>query len=163
MTAVAARNQVGRPTREGDLSLELRGMAPIPDDGRYGSRYRIFTVWFAPNLVPAAFFVGVIAGASFIGLSFAWTIAAIVLGNLIGALSAESHHMAVDYSAYEGLRVTGGVDVVVSRGTVLVEGGELHDAEGHGRFVPRKPFEGLDVPRQGYAGATTLADEKEER
>ena len=86
MTAARAKDQVGRPTREGDLTLELRGMVPIPEDGRYGSRYRIFTVWFAPNLVPAAFFVGVIAGASFIGLSFAWTIVAIVLGNLIGAI-----------------------------------------------------------------------------
>ena len=75
----------GRPIREGDLSLELRGMAPIPADGRYGHRYRIFTVWFAPNLVPAAFFVGVIASARFIGLSFPWAVAAIVLGNLVGA------------------------------------------------------------------------------
>jgi dihydropyrimidinase len=63
-------------------------------------------------------------------------------------LSAETHHMAVDYSAYEGLHVTGGVDTVVSRGRVVVHGGEYRGAEGHGRFVARTPFEGLDVPRR---------------
>ena len=82
--------------------------------------------------------------------------------NRAHTLSVESHHMAVDYSAYEGLRVIGGVDVVVSRGTVVVEGGQFRGDEAHGRFVPRKPFEGLEVPRHGHAGVTTLADEKEE-
>jgi len=64
-------------------------------------------------------------------------------------LSASSHHMAVDYSAYEGTEVTGGVDVVVSRGEVVVEHGEFTGTEGHGRFVPRAPFGGLDVPARG--------------
>ena len=74
-------------------------------------------------------------------------------------LSVESHHMAVDYSAYEGLYVTGAVDVVVSRGTVVVEGGELRGAEGHGRFVARTAFEGLEAPLHGRPGATTLQGE----
>ena len=82
--------------------------------------------------------------------------------NRAHTLSAESHHMAVDYSAYEGLSVTGGVDLVVSRGTVLVEGGELRGDEGHGRFVPRKPFEGLEVPRHGHAGTAAPGGEKKE-
>ena len=69
-------------------------------------------------------------------------------------LSAESHHMAVDYSAYEGTEVTGGVDTVLSRGQVVIEHGEFKGREGHGRFVPRTPFEGLDVPsaRANVAG-----------
>jgi len=52
-------------------------------------------------------------------------------------LSAASHHMNVDYSAYEGLQVTGRVDTVLSRGRVLVDAGEYRGAPGHGRFLPR--------------------------
>jgi dihydropyrimidinase len=52
-------------------------------------------------------------------------------------LSVRSHHMNVDYSAYEGMHVTGRVDTVLSRGTVLVEAGEYRGSPGHGRFLPR--------------------------
>jgi len=52
-------------------------------------------------------------------------------------LSASSHHMNVDYSAYEGMHVTGRVDTVLSRGTVLVEAGEYRGAPGHGSFLAR--------------------------
>jgi len=52
-------------------------------------------------------------------------------------LSAASHHMNVDYSAYEGLQITGRVDTVMSRGTTLVAAGEYLGAPGHGSFLPR--------------------------
>ena len=81
-------DQFSRPTREGDTQLEVQGMAPIPEDGRYGRKFRLFTVWFAPNLVPAAVFTGTLATADFIGLSLWWGIFAIVLGNILGALPA---------------------------------------------------------------------------
>ncbi|HEY7968516.1 MAG TPA: hypothetical protein VID95_00895, partial [Candidatus Limnocylindrales bacterium] len=58
----------GMPTHEGDLSIEQHGMEPIPETARYGSVNRLFTVWFSPNLVPAAFFVGTLA--SIIGLGW---------------------------------------------------------------------------------------------
>jgi NCS1 family nucleobase:cation symporter-1 len=75
----------GMPTHEGDLSIEAHGMEPIPESARYGSVNRLFTVWFTPNLVPAAFFIGTLAAADFIGLGW-WTgLAAIVVGNIIGA------------------------------------------------------------------------------
>src|SRR5260370_38106224 len=70
------------PARAGQIALETRGMAPIPLDNRYGGLHRVFTVWFAPNLVPAAFFVGVIA----FNLGFALGAAAIGLGTLVGSL-----------------------------------------------------------------------------
>jgi dihydropyrimidinase len=54
-------------------------------------------------------------------------------------ISAESHHMDVDYSCYEGREVQGGSDVVVSRGTVVVRNGEFTGTKGHGRFVKRAP------------------------
>ena len=84
MTAGLLTGQ-GMPSREGDLSIEGHGMEPIPESARYGSVNRPFTVWFSPNLVPAAFFVGTLAAADFIGLGW-WTgLAAIVVGNVIGA------------------------------------------------------------------------------
>ncbi|SMD23810.1 dihydropyrimidinase [Kibdelosporangium aridum] len=53
-------------------------------------------------------------------------------------LSAETHHMNVDYSAYEGMRITGKVDTVLSRGRVVVEGNAFHGSAGHGRFLSRE-------------------------
>ncbi len=48
-----------------------------------------------------------------------------------------TQHMNMDYSAYEGFEVAGRVDTVISRGTVLVSGGEFHGRKGHGRYLPR--------------------------
>jgi NCS1 family nucleobase:cation symporter-1 len=84
MTAGLLTGQ-GMPSREGDLSIEGHGMEPIPASARYGSVNRLFTVWFSPNLVPAAFFVGTLAAADFIGLGWWAGLAAIVVGNVIGA------------------------------------------------------------------------------
>nr|WP_042180815.1 dihydropyrimidinase [Kibdelosporangium sp. MJ126-NF4]CEL14608.1 Dihydropyrimidinase [Kibdelosporangium sp. MJ126-NF4]CTQ96763.1 Dihydropyrimidinase (EC 3.5.2.2) [Kibdelosporangium sp. MJ126-NF4] len=52
-------------------------------------------------------------------------------------LSVETHHMNVDYSAYEGMRITGKVDTVLSRGRVVVEDNAFHGAAGHGQFLSR--------------------------
>ena len=52
-------------------------------------------------------------------------------------LSAATHHMNVDYSAYEGIEVTGKVDTVLSRGRVVIDAGEYHGEPGHGRFLKR--------------------------
>lgn len=70
------------PSREGEFSLEMHGMAPIPVENRYGGLHRIFTIWFTPNLVPAAFFIGVIA----VNLGFVIGLLAILLGTILGAL-----------------------------------------------------------------------------
>ena len=53
-------------------------------------------------------------------------------------LSAATHHMAVDYSCYEGREVQGGSDIVLSRGQVIVEDGEYLGRAGDGRFLPRQ-------------------------
>ncbi len=47
-----------------------------------------------------------------------------------------THHMRVDYSAYEGFQIQGFSDVVLSRGRVMVEGGKLATTGG-GRFIKR--------------------------
>jgi dihydropyrimidinase len=56
-------------------------------------------------------------------------------------LSAATHHMNVDYSCFEGMRVRGLPEVVLQRGNVLVENGEFRGSEGQGRFIPRSRFQ----------------------
>ena len=85
MTA-SALTRDSMPQGEGDLSIEGHGFEPIPVSARYGSVGRIFTVWFTPNLVPAAFFLGTLAAAKFIGLGFWTSLAGIVVGNLVGSV-----------------------------------------------------------------------------
>ncbi|MEV5280378.1 dihydropyrimidinase [Streptomyces sp. NPDC051994] len=52
-------------------------------------------------------------------------------------ISAETHHMNVDYSAYEGRRVTGRVETVLSRGELVVHERQFTGRAGHGSYVPR--------------------------
>jgi dihydropyrimidinase len=52
-------------------------------------------------------------------------------------ISAATHHMNVDYSAYEGRKVRGVVETVLSRGRVVVEGGEFKGRAGAGQFLKR--------------------------
>ncbi|GAA2726831.1 dihydropyrimidinase [Actinocorallia aurantiaca] len=52
-------------------------------------------------------------------------------------ISAETHHMNMDHSAWEGFEIAGKVDTVISRGTVLLENGTFHGRRGHGRYVRR--------------------------
>jgi len=52
-------------------------------------------------------------------------------------ISAATHHMRVDYSAYEGWTVTGVTEVVLSRGNVIVENGEWKGQAGTGQFIKR--------------------------
>jgi dihydropyrimidinase len=53
-------------------------------------------------------------------------------------LSAATHHMNVDYSAYEGFEITGRVATVLSRGQVVIDDGGYHGVTGHGRFLERQ-------------------------
>ena len=49
----------------------------------------------------------------------------------------KTHHMNMDYSAYEGYEINGHVDTVLSRGRVIVDANEYHGAPGHGKFLKR--------------------------
>jgi dihydropyrimidinase len=49
----------------------------------------------------------------------------------------KTHHMNMDYSAWEGWEIDGHVDVVLSRGTVIKDRSGYVGTKGHGRFVPR--------------------------
>ena len=52
-------------------------------------------------------------------------------------ISAKTHHMNVDYSAYEGWEVTGKVTSVISRGMIAVSDGRLNVQKDHGQYIPR--------------------------
>jgi dihydropyrimidinase len=52
-------------------------------------------------------------------------------------ISAATHHMNVDYSAYEGRKVKGVVETVLSRGQVVVENDEFKGKAGAGQFLKR--------------------------
>jgi dihydropyrimidinase len=49
----------------------------------------------------------------------------------------KTHHMDMDYSAWEGWEIDGHVDVVLSRGTVIKDDTGYIGVKGHGRFVKR--------------------------
>ena len=52
-------------------------------------------------------------------------------------ISVDNQHMRVDYSAYEGLEVTGKVKCVLSRGRIIVENGEYLGKPGDGSYLRR--------------------------
>jgi dihydropyrimidinase len=52
-------------------------------------------------------------------------------------ISAKTHHMRVDYSMFEGWKVKGNARTVLSRGEVVVDGGQYHGRSGRGRFLKR--------------------------
>jgi NCS1 family nucleobase:cation symporter-1 len=85
MTAETMPRMGDMPAHEGDLTIEGHGIEPIPESARYGSINRVFTVWFTPNLVPAAFFIGLLASADFLQVGFLTGLIAIIIGNLLGS------------------------------------------------------------------------------
>jgi dihydropyrimidinase len=52
-------------------------------------------------------------------------------------ISAKTHHMNVDFSCYEGMKVRGVTKTVLSRGEVVIDEGKYTGREGHGRFLKR--------------------------
>ncbi|MGB7157229.1 MAG: dihydropyrimidinase [Tepidisphaeraceae bacterium] len=52
-------------------------------------------------------------------------------------LSARTHHMNCDYSLFEGMRIKGNPEIVLSRGKVIVENNEYKGRAGDGEFLKR--------------------------
>ena len=55
-------------------------------------------------------------------------------------ITAKKHHMNVDYSAYEGMKVKGVTKTVLSRGNVIIEDGKYVGKKGQGEFLKRGLF-----------------------
>jgi len=58
-------------------------------------------------------------------------------------ISAKTHHMNVDYSAYEGWELTGKCETVLLRGKVAIHNGETKIKKGYGQFVKRNKVNGI--------------------
>lgn len=57
-------------------------------------------------------------------------------------LSAATHHMNVDYSAYEGWPITGKVKQVILRGQLAIDNGMCLVEKGYGKFIKRNKVAG---------------------
>ncbi len=64
----------------------------------------------------------------------------------ISSSDPRTHHMNVDYSAYEGFRVRGYPETVLSRGRVVVDNGAYVGRPGDGQFIRRGPYGGAHAP-----------------
>ena len=53
------------------------------------------------------------------------------------SIGVGTHHMRMDYSAWEGYEIDGHVDTVLSRGRVIIDRGEYLGHPGDGRFIKR--------------------------
>lgn len=59
-------------------------------------------------------------------------------------ITGKNHHLKVDYSLYEGRTCLGAPILVLQRGKILMEQGELTAAPGQGLYIPRKKFNGKE-------------------
>lgn len=57
-----------------------------------------------------------------------------------GTISADDHHMNIDYNPFEGMTVRGRCSAVTVRGNLQVRDGEFVREKGIGKFVQRKPL-----------------------
>jgi dihydropyrimidinase len=55
-------------------------------------------------------------------------------------ISAKTHHMNVDYSCYEGMKVKGVTKTVLSRGEMVIDEGKYVGKPGRGKFLKRGLF-----------------------
>jgi dihydropyrimidinase len=53
------------------------------------------------------------------------------------SISAATHHMNMDHSAWEGFEIDGHVDTVISRGKVIVNDNQYLGSKGDGRYIKR--------------------------
>ena len=58
--------------------------------------------------------------------------------NAAHTISAQTHHMRVDYSMFEGFQVKGNARTVLSRGEVIVDGGRFLGNAGRGNYLKRE-------------------------
>jgi dihydropyrimidinase len=56
------------------------------------------------------------------------------------SISVQTHHMAVDYNAFEGMKVTGEPVSVLSRGEFVIKDKQFVGELGKGQYVKRKRF-----------------------
>ncbi|UCZ51416.1 dihydropyrimidinase [Bacillus shivajii] len=55
-------------------------------------------------------------------------------------ISADTHHMAVDYNAFEGMNVTGETVTVLSRGEFVIRDKQFVGSPGKGKYIKRNKY-----------------------
>ncbi len=58
-------------------------------------------------------------------------------------ISASTHHMNVDYSAYEGWHLKGKCKTIILRGKVAIDREEVKIIQGYGKFIKRDKVSGI--------------------
>jgi dihydropyrimidinase len=58
-------------------------------------------------------------------------------------ISAKTHHMRVDYSMFEGIRIKGAPRTVLSRGRTVIDAGKFVGRPGAGEFLRRQTYAGI--------------------
>ncbi len=77
----------------------------------------------------------------------------------ISYYNGRTHHMKIDYNAFEGFKVTGYTETVLSRGKVVIDRGEYVGRPGDGRFLKRGPYGGqyATADRSAITGVESAA------
>jgi NCS1 family nucleobase:cation symporter-1 len=70
--------------------IEIDTIQPIPLDRRHGTYRDLFTVWFGANLMLLTIVTGGLSVTVF-ALPFGWAVAALAIGNLVGAVFMALH------------------------------------------------------------------------
>ncbi|PIW69933.1 MAG: dihydropyrimidinase, partial [Ignavibacteriales bacterium CG12_big_fil_rev_8_21_14_0_65_30_8] len=55
-------------------------------------------------------------------------------------ISAHTHHMCTDYSMFEGKKIKGNAETVMSRGEVIVKDNKFFGKPGRGKFIKRDSY-----------------------
>ena len=55
-------------------------------------------------------------------------------------ISSKTHHMNVDYSLYEGMKIKGNTETVISRGEIIIQKDQFIGKAGRGKFIKRDEF-----------------------
>ncbi len=76
---------------------------------------------------------------------------------IISLHNPHTHHMNIDYNAYEGMKVRGFTETVLSRGRVIINRGEYLGRPGDGSFIKRGPYGGLHANSKGAAARIALS------
>jgi NCS1 family nucleobase:cation symporter-1 len=72
------------------VRFEQQHIMPIPESERTGTSWSIFAIWVGLNMMPLAVVTGAVASGAY-GLPIGWSIAAILIGNVIGAFGSALH------------------------------------------------------------------------
>lgn len=80
------------------MEIEKRSIDFIPDEERYGSPRRLFSLWFSVNMQITCLIIGALGVAA--GLNVFWALVAVIFGTAIGAIfmaghSAQGPHLGI--------------------------------------------------------------------